>query len=140
MKNYSFTINGNDYQVEIKSIDENVAIMEVNGTRYSVEIHHKIKQTKTPMLVRPEPTAPLKPEIEKKEKGSATPVLAPLPGIILNIFVKPGDIIVKGQKIMIMEAMKMENQILAEKEGVVESVKVSSGQSVLQGDILLEII
>ena len=140
MKSYKFTINGNEYQVEIKSIDDNIAIMEVNGTKYSVELHRKMKQTKTPMLMRAETTGPSKPHIEKKEKGSASAVLSPLPGTIVNIFVKPGDIIVKGQKIMSMEAMKMENIILAEKKGVVESIHVINGQSVLQGDILLEII
>ncbi|HYW96781.1 MAG TPA: biotin/lipoyl-containing protein [Bacteroidales bacterium] len=140
MKNYNFRINGNEYHVELKGIEENVARIEVNGTGYDVEIERKIKKTKTPTLVRPVSKEPPKPGIDKREKGSATPVLAPLPGNILTIFVKPGDIIRKGQKVLVMEAMKMENQILAEKDGVVESVAVTPGQSVLQGDTLIEII
>ena len=140
MKNYKFSINGNEYNVDLKSIEDSTAILEVNGTRYSVEIHRKIKQTKTPKLIRAPDLHPAKPEIDKQQKGSSTPVLAPLPGVILFIFIKPGDIIIKGQKILVMEAMKMENQILAEKEGVVESVRVTTGQSVLQGDVLIEII
>ena len=140
MKNYTFTINGNEYHVDIKNIDDHTALLEVNGTRYEVEIHHKLKKTKTPTLIRSASSGPAKPEIDKKEKGSAIPVPAPLPGIISGIFIKPGDIITKGQKIMTMEAMKMENQILAEKEGVVESVLVIPGQSVLQGDTLIEMI
>ena len=140
MKNFKFIINGNEYQVDVKEIDNNIAYIEVNGTKYNVEIERKVPQTKTPRLVRPVITGPPKPEIDKKERGDSTPVLAPLPGNILEIFVNPGDIIKKGQKLLIMEAMKMENQVLAEKDGVVESIKIQPGQSVLQGDILIEII
>ncbi len=140
MKNYNFTINGNAYHVDLKGIEDNIAHIEVNGTRYDVEIERQIKQTKTPRLVRPVSKEPPRPQIDRLEKGSATPVTAPLPGNILTIFVKPGDIIEKNQKVLTMEAMKMENTVLAEKDGVVESVKVAPGQSVLQGDTLIEII
>lgn len=140
MKNFKFIINGNEYNVDLKGIEDNIAHIEVNGTRYDVEIERKVKQTKTPKLIRPVVSGPPKPGIDKKDRGDSTPVLAPLPGNILDILVNPGDIIKKGQKLLIMEAMKMENQILAEKDGVVENIKVLKGQSVLQGDILLEII
>ena len=140
MKSYKFTINGNEYNVEIKNIDENIARIEVNGTRYDVEIHRKISKTKTPKLIRPVSTGPSKPEIGKRDRASATPVNAPLPGTIIRIFVKPGDIVTKGQKILIMEAMKMENMVMADKDGVVESVIVIPGQTVLQGDPLIELI
>jgi biotin carboxyl carrier protein len=140
MKNFKFTINGNEYVVDIKDLEDNIANIEVNGTPYNVEIERKVKQTKTPRLVRPVSKVPSKPEIDKKEKGSSFPVLAPLPGNILEIFVKPGDIIKKGQKLLVMEAMKMENQVLSEKDGVIESIKVQLGQAVLQGDVLFEII
>lgn len=140
MKSYKFTINGNEYNVEIKNIDENIARIEVNGTRYDVEINRKISKTKTPKLIRPVSTSPSKPDIDKKDRASATPINAPLPGTIIQLFVKPGDIVVKGQKILIMEAMKMENLVTADREGVVESVKVLAGQSVLQGDPLIDLI
>ena len=140
MKNFKFIINGNEYEVGFKGLDENIAHIEVNGTTYNVEIERKVKQSKTPKLVRPVIKGPSKPEIDKKDGGSATPVTAPLPGNILEILVNPGDIIKKGQKLMVMEAMKMENQILASTDGVVENIKVQPGQSVLQGDVLLEII
>lgn len=140
MKNFKFIINGNEYNVDLKGIEENIAHIEVNGTRYDVEIEHKVKQTKTPKLIRPVVSGPPKPGIDKKDRGDSTPVLAPLPGSILDILVNPGDIIKKGQRLVVMEAIKMENQILAEKDGVVENIKVLKGQSVLQGDILLEII
>lgn len=140
MKTFRFVIHGNEYNVDVKGIEENIAHIEVNGTRYDVEIDRKIKTSKTPTIVRPQATGPVKPVIDKKEGGTASPVPAPLPGIILQILVKPGDIVKKGQKLMTMEAMKMENQVLAEKDGVVETIKVASGQNVLQGDTLLEII
>ena len=140
MKSFKFKIHGNEYVVDIKDIEDNIANIEVNGTPYNVEIERKIKQIKTPKLMRTVSKVPSKPEIDKKEKGSSFPVLAPLPGNILEIFVKPGDIIKSGQKLLVMEAMKMENQVLSEKNGVVESVKVVPGQIVLQGDVLFEII
>ncbi len=139
MKEFKFKIHGNEYNVDLKGIDGNIAHIEVNGTLYDVEIGHTVKQTKTPKLVRPVVTGPAKPDIDKIEKGSATPITAPLPGNVLEILVNPGDIIKKGQKLLIMEAMKMENQVLAEKDGVVEAVRVKPGQSVLQGDVLIEI-
>jgi len=140
MKSYNFTINGNDYNVEIRSIDDNIAKIEVNGTLYNVEIHRKVSKQKTPKLLRPVAAGPAKPDIHKKDRAASTPLSAPLPGIITLIFVKPGDIVSKGQKILTMEAMKMENQVLADREGVIESVKVIPGQAVLQGDILIELI
>ena len=140
MKNFNFTINGNTYQVDVKSLEDNIAHIEVNGTRYDVEIETRLKQTKTPILIRPVVKSPPKPEIDKKDRGDSSPVSAPLPGNILKIMVNPGDIIRKGQLLLVMEAMKMENQVLAEKDGVIESIKVQVGQAVLQGDILIEII
>lgn len=140
MKSFKFKIHGNEYNVDVKGIEDNIAQIEVNGTVYDVEIERKITTSKTPKLVRPAVSGPPKPTIDKKEKGSSTPVKAPLPGNILEIRVNPGDIIKKGQVLMIMEAMKMENQILAEKDGVVERIIVSPGQAVLQGDALIEII
>ncbi|MFO7922300.1 MAG: biotin/lipoyl-containing protein [Bacteroidales bacterium] len=140
MKNFKFTISGNTYEVEIKSFEGNTAHMEVNGTHYTVEVHREVQRTKTPTLVRAEVPATGRDTIEKKEKGSSEPVIAPLPGSILEIFVKPGDVVKKGQVILVMEAMKMENKIQSEKDGVVESVKVGPGTSVLQGDVLIELV
>ena len=140
MKKFKFTINGNVYEVEINDLEDNIAHLEVNGTAYEVEIHREIKQTKTPTLVRPEVKGSPKPVIERKEAGTTSLVNAPLPGNIVDIFVKPGDILSKGQKIMTMESMKMENSVMADKKGVVESILVSPGQSVLQGDPLIEIV
>jgi glutaconyl-CoA/methylmalonyl-CoA decarboxylase subunit gamma len=139
MKKFKFTIRGNSYDVDLKKIEENVASIEVNGTSYEVELEHETKTSKTPTLVRKVIFSGAE-KIEKKEGGSATPVKAPLPGKILSISINKGDIIKKGDVLLIMEAMKMENNILAEKDGVVERIIASPGDAVLEGDILLEIV
>lgn len=138
MKNYKFTISGNNYEVDILEVDGDLAKIEVNGTPYLVEIHREIKQVKTPTLVRPVLREPSK-DIEKKDQGGKLAIKAPLPGIILEISVKEGDQVNKGQKLAVMEAMKMENEIKAEKDGEIVSVKVTQGQSVLQDEVIIEI-
>jgi len=140
MKEFKFTINGNVYSVEVQGVEGTQASLEVNGTPYEVEIERKTKASKTPTLVRPAIKAEIKPEISKKEGGSAHPILAPLPGSIMSLAIQKGDIVKKGDLLLIMEAMKMENKVLADRAGVVEKVLVSSGDAVLQGDILMEIV
>ena len=137
MKNYKFTISGNSYEVDILEVEGDVAKIEVNGTPYMVQIHQDKKHAKTPTLVRPIMREPHK-KIEKKESGSKVAIKAPLPGIILELAVKEGDMVTKGQKLAVMEAMKMENEIKAEKDGEILSIKISQGQSVLQDDIIIE--
>lgn len=138
MKKFKFTIKGNEYEVKIKDFEDKIAQIEVNGTEYNVEIHHEVKQVKTPRLVRkPVSNKPGEGTIAKSA-GGAIKVEAPLPGNIFKILVKEGDTIKKGDILLIMEAMKMENNILAEKDGVVSSIKVKVGDAVLQGDLLIE--
>jgi glutaconyl-CoA/methylmalonyl-CoA decarboxylase subunit gamma len=142
MKNYKFTIGGTAYQVDIINFERNIIQLEVNGTRYSVELEKEVQASKTPVLVRsgvPQPTRS-ESKIKKNISSSATPVKSPLPGTILNVQVKEGDEVKVGQVLIIMEAMKMENSVLAEKEGKVTLVKVKSGDAVLQNDTLLEIL
>ena len=139
MKKFKFKIGGNEYGVWLKSIEENIAKIEVNGTTYEVEMEREAKATKTPTLVRK--VMPSKEEkIEKKPGGSSTPIKAPLPGKILSVKVSKGDLVKKGDVLLIMEAMKMENNVLASKDGVVEKIKVQPGDTVLEGDVLLETV
>ena len=140
MKKFKFTIHGNDYAVDVHGIEENTAQIEVNGTTYFVEIHRKLTQSKTPTLVRPAIKEAVKPSIEKREGGTPHPILSPLPGNILSLKVEKGNIVEKGQLLMIMEAMKMENKVLSDRAGVVENIRVREGDAVLQGDILIEIV
>ena len=138
MKKFEFTISGNKYEVEIKKFEESIAKIEVNGTPYKVEVHKKTTAPKTPTLVRKPLAKNGGGKIEKQATGLYQ-IKAPLPGTIMQIMVKEGDTVQKGQKVLTMEAMKMENNVNAEKEGVVKSVKVAAGDSVLQSDVLLEI-
>ena len=137
MKKFKFTIRGNEYEVHINSFEDNIAEVDVNGSVYQVELAEQVKTTKTPKLVRSKPV----PTVESKPKPatSMSKVEAPLPGTIYKIKVKEGDAVKKGQVIMILEAMKMENNLLAEKDGVINKILVSEGTAVLQGDILVEI-
>jgi len=138
MKTYKFTISGHTYEVDILEIEGDLVRLEVNGTSYLVEIHKQIKQAKTPTLIRPILKEPQK-IIEKKEGGPRTSVKSPLPGVIVSIAVKEGDRVTKGQLLLVMEAMKMENEIKSPSDGEVISIKVAHGQAVLQEENLIEI-
>ncbi len=138
MKKFDFTIRGNKYKVEIKDIEDNIATLDVNGTCFEVEIHKEVKTVKTPKLVRKE--VKLKPGegmIKKSDKGNV--VKSPLPGNIFKINVSVGGSVKKGEVLLIMEAMKMENNVLAEKDGTIKEIKVKEGEAVLQNDVLLEL-
>ena len=141
MKNYRYTINGNQYEVEVHEIEGNIARIEVNGTTYSVELHQEVPKFK----VVPVASAPravketAKPAPAKTGGGSLSVVKAPLPGVILQVLVRPGDEVKAGQTLCTLETMKMENAIKADSAGTVASVKVSPGQSVLQDELLIEI-
>ena len=138
MKNFKFTIRGHDYDVEVISLEGQVARVEVNGTKYKVEIQSEKKASKTPKLVRKDIPKPKDSHVI--QKGAAMhQVKAPLPGIIMQVKVKPGDEVKRGDTLLVYEAMKMENNLASEREGIVKSVKVSAGDSILQGDVLLEI-
>jgi len=140
MKNYQFEINGNVYDVKISNFEDNVVDLEVNGTPYKVNLKKEVKTRKTPKLVRSKTPPPsTKDNKPLTRKGKLSTIKAPLPGKILSILISEGDTVKKDDKLMTMEAMKMENNILSDTEGVVKSIKVASGDAVLQDDILLEI-
>ena len=136
MKEYKYTINGNVYNVVIGDIEDNIAHVEVNGTHYNVEMEKKQKAA-TP-IARPRPAAaPAAAKPAAKPAASKGGVKSPLPGVILDIKVKEGDEVKKGQTIIILEAMKMENSINADRDGKIASIKVSKGESVLEGTDLV---
>jgi biotin carboxyl carrier protein len=143
MKKFKFTIQGNPYEVEILKIEDNEAEVQVNGTVFSVEVDRELLQSKTPKLVRTPavPSTDSSPSIARTNppggrKGSGV-VKSPLPGTILSLQVAKGDKVSIGQKLLVLEAMKMENNINSDKEGVVSEIKVKKGESVMEGQILL---
>jgi len=137
MKSYKFKIRGHEYEVDILKAEGNQFEIEVNGTKYNVELDRELTSTKTPTLVRQQ--VHTHKQIKKKESGGVTKIKSPLPGNIMTIFVKEGDNVKKGDKLLIYEAMKMENEVLAEKDGTIASIKVNVGDAVLQDDLLIEI-
>ena len=143
MKEYKYKINGNLYNVVIGDIEENIAHVEVNGTHYTVEMEKKPKAAPAPKpVVRPaaKPAAApaaAAPAAKPAAGGAKSGVKSPLPGVILDIKVNVGDEVKKGQTIIILEAMKMENSINADKDGKIAAINVSKGESVLEGTDLV---
>ncbi|MDR0940546.1 MAG: biotin/lipoyl-binding protein [Mediterranea sp.] len=138
-KKYKYKINGNLYRVTIGDIDDNIASVEVNGTRYKVEMEEKPKASAKP-IVRPLPNSPAAPTTTVTKpavKTSKSGVKSPLPGVVLDIKVKVGDAVKRGQTVIILEAMKMENNINADKDGVISAINVDKGDSVLEGTDLV---
>ena len=137
MKEYKYKINGNLYNVVIGDIEDNIALVEVNGTHYTVEMEKKPKAAPAPKPVaRPvakPAAAPAAAPVAKPAASAKSGVKSPLPGVILDIKVNVGDEVKKGQTIIILEAMKMENSINADKDGKVTAINVSKGESVLEG-------
>lgn len=141
MKKYKFKINGQIYEVEVEQFDGLSASVAVNGTSYDVEIQGEDKKSKTPVLARkPVVNKPGEGEIKRAENSStAFKVNSPLPGTIKKVSVSVGATVKEGDCLMVMEAMKMDNNVITEKGGVVKTIKVKEGDAVLQGDLLVEI-
>ena len=142
MKEYKYKINGNLYNVVIGDIEDNIAHVEVNGTHYTVEMEKKPKAAPAPKPVarpaaKPAAAPAAAPAAKPATGGAKSGVKSPLPGVILDIKVKEGDEVKKGQTIIILEAMKMENSINADNDGKVTAINVSKGESVLEGTDLV---
>jgi len=140
MKNYKFRINGNQYEVEVLDVDGNIAKIEVNGTVYDVEMQREIPKIKTVVASAPAKAKTVKesaPAPEKASSGKASEVRAPLPGVIIQVLVRPGDEVKAGQTVCTLETMKMENAIKADNGGKVTAVNIAAGQSVLQDEVLV---
>jgi glutaconyl-CoA/methylmalonyl-CoA decarboxylase subunit gamma len=143
MKKYKFTIHGNQYDVNIRSVEDNIIELEVNGSIYSVEVDKSLQPVKTPRLVRARAvpatdTTPSEGTGTRSSVGTGA-IKSPLPGTVHSIHCKAGDMVKVGQKLITLEAMKMENNIDSDKEGRIINIKVIPGQSVMEGDVLIEI-
>ena len=135
MKTYRFKINGKDYEVAVNSIEGRNANVTVNGADYSVEMENEAPaaapapvQAAAPAAVSAAPA----PAAAPAASGAGKDVVSPLPGVVISVDVKVGDAVKRGQKVAVIEAMKMENEILAENDGTVTAVHVSKGDSVLE--------
>ncbi|MBR6338713.1 MAG: biotin/lipoyl-binding protein [Alloprevotella sp.] len=153
MKTYSYKINGADYDVTIRRISGQRAEVEVNGIPFSVEMSgSQLTEGSLPEAPAAATTAeasqpaapaataePAAADAATSAPGAGTPVKAPLPGVVTKLCVGAGDSVKKGQTVLVLEAMKMENNIAAEADGTVSAICVKAGESVLEGTTLLTI-
>lgn len=152
MKKYSYKINGADYDVAIQSINGQRAKVEVNGIPFEVEMRGSaLTEEMLPDVeagdthVQPEASAPAEAPKQQAETaaagaaGKGSPIKAPLPGVVTKIAVSMGQQVKKGQTVLVLEAMKMENNIAAEQDGEVTGICVKAGDSVLEGTVMLTI-
>ena len=159
MKTYKYKVQGVDYEVEITDVEGKIAQVNVNGIPFEIEMQKPINAAKHPELaatkrtaaapvaaapVAAEPTiaAPVakpQPAQSAASAGVGSPVKAPLPGTINAINVKVGDKVNVGDIVIVLEAMKMQNNIEAEQAGTVTSILVNQGDSVMEGATMLTI-
>lgn len=143
MKEYSFKINGKQYDVTVESVEGKNAQVTVNGAAYSVEIEKGAAEAPAaaPVAAPAQQAAPAQtatapvaaPAPAAKPAGPGTKVESPLPGVIIEVSVKEGQAVKMGQKVAVLEAMKMENEIAATADGTVTAIHVAKGDSVLEG-------
>ena len=136
MKTYKFKINGKDYDVTIGEAEGKMLQVNVNGADYQVELENApasapaAPAAPAPAAATPAPAAPAAP---KAPTGAGEKVNSPLPGVIVEVSVKEGQAVKSGQKVAVLEAMKMENEISAPKDGTITAIHVNKGDSILEG-------
>ena len=151
MNKYQYKVQGVDYEVEIEEVEGNIAKVNVNGIPFEVELQKPINAAKHPTMTRPKvetpkpaatvaaPAAPATPAQPAAPVGAGTPLKAPLPGTITDIKVQVGQQVSVGDTVLVLEAMKMQNNIEAEYAGTVTSINVKPGETVMEGAVLLTI-
>jgi glutaconyl-CoA/methylmalonyl-CoA decarboxylase subunit gamma len=140
MKNFKFKIDNRSYAVDIVNVNDKTATVNVNGVIYEVEVDKKLK-TARPVMPRKDfvPSTDITPARTDKADNGKTIIRAPLPGKIVDVMVKVGDKVSVGQTVICIEAMKMENNIRTDKEGVVAAVHVEANVAVMDAEVLIEI-
>ncbi|MDH6354310.1 biotin carboxyl carrier protein [Dysgonomonas sp. PH5-45] len=136
MKTFKYKINGKEYEVAVDKFEDQLAEVTVNGASYKVELEKKEEPAAAPKIQRPVASASSAPAAAGSGAGT---IKSPLPGIIVDIKVKVGDAVNKGDVVAVLEAMKMENAINAPVSGKVASISVNAGDSILEGVTILTI-
>ena len=152
MNKYQYKVKGVDYEVEIAEVEGNIAKVNVNGIPFEVELQKPINAAKHPSMkpvshpVKPAPApTPAQPSAAPAAAapsaagGAGTPLKAPLPGTIVEVKVQVGQQVNVGDTVLVLEAMKMQNNIEADVAGQVTSVVVKPGDTVMEGAVLLTI-
>lgn len=138
MSKFKITIDDNDFEVSVNETAHNKAKVEVNGIAY--DVRYESKNVATSPLTR-KVAGPVAPQVQLQQPSQTTQttIKAPLPGTISAINVKVGEEVKRGDTLVVMEAMKMDNNIMASSNGVVKAIHVTVGQSVSQDDALVDL-
>ena len=142
MKEFTFKINGAEYKCAVEEIEAGKANVTVNGKVYEVETEKPAAPAPKPVAAAPKAApAPATPKAEAKPAapiaGDGIKVKSPLPGSVIKVLVSEGQAVKKGDTLLTLESMKMENPILAENDCTVKQILVSAGQNVMQDDVLV---
>ena len=142
MKEYKYTIEGNKYQVTINEVKEATAKVTVNGTEYNIEWEKPVEEKPVvkvqPVAAKPAPAAaPAAPAAAPAAPTNGYAIKTPLPGVIIDVKVNVGDIVKRGTTVVTLEAMKMENNINADRDGKVVAIQVAKGDTVADGAVLV---
>ena len=152
MNKYQYKVQGVDYDVEIEEVEGNIAKVNVNGIRFDVEMKQPINPASTLKKVHVQAPKPVSrpsvapaaqaapaPQAAPALAGAGSPVKAPLPGTITEVKVNVGDTVKVGDVVLVLEAMKMQNNIESEYEGTVTSITTKQGETVMEGAVLMTI-
>ncbi len=143
MKEYRYTIDGSKYEVAINEVNDTTAKVTVNGAEYTVEWEKPVEEKPVvkvqPVAAKPATTAaaPAAAPVAAPVNGHA--IKTPLPGVIIDVKVNVGDTVKKGDTVVVLEAMKMENNINADRDGKVTAVQIVKGDTVADGAVLIVI-
>ncbi len=151
MKTYQYKVKGVDYEVEIAEVEGNIAKVNVNGIPFEVELQKPINAAKHPAMNHPKveapkpaattaaPAAPAAAQKQPAAPANGSAIKAPLPGTITSINVQVGQEVKQGDTVIVLEAMKMQNNIESEYSGKVASINVNPGDTVMEGAVLITI-
>ena len=146
MKEFTFKINGVEYKCAVEEVEAGKTNVTVNGKVYTVETEVAAPKAapapKTAPAPAPKPAAAPAPKAEAPKPAAApaaggVQVKSPLPGSVIKVLVSEGQAVKKGDTLLTLESMKMENAIMAEQDGTVKQVAVTPGQNVMQDDMLI---
>jgi biotin carboxyl carrier protein len=145
MKDFKFKLDGKAYEVSVEEKENNIAEVTLNGEKFTVEVEGRHAAEK-PVCRRaaakvsaPRAEEPAAAAASSKPTGGKSTIKSPLPGNIFKVVATQGQAVKKGALLFVIESMKMENNILASRDGVVKAIHVAVGQNVLQGDALIDI-
>lgn len=144
MKEFTFKINGAEYKCAVEEIEAGKTNVTVNGKVYTVETEAPAAPAPKP-VAKPAPApkpaaAPAAPKAETPKPAApaaGVQVKSPLPGSVIKVLVSEGQAVKRGDTLLTLESMKMENAIMAEADGTVKQIAVTPGQNVMQDDLLI---